>query len=213
MASGGGGWLIVCIFALFEATELAAHLLYGRHASVPLALVHCIVVAISTALLIGWRRHSAHRVLPFALGFGVFIGALPLGLAVAVDGLGVRVLGPTMAARGLAFAASWLLATLTSGAAFGAMLAVLARLGLNHAQPFAALGLPTHKHLVRIRVRESEDGPLVDTFVIGQVDPEQDQPEPVHATTRPSPAAADGAADGHYYTYWHAGCAFDRQLP
>ena len=171
MASGGGGWLIVSILGLFEATELGAHVLFGRHGSVPLAILHCVVVAVSTGLLIGWRRHRVHRVLPFAIAFGVLIGAMPLGLAVAVDGLGVRVLGPTMAARGLALAFSWLLATLASGAAFGAMLALLARLGLNHAQPFAALGLPTHKHIVRIRVRETDDGPRIDTFVIGQVDP------------------------------------------
>jgi hypothetical protein len=66
---------------------------------------------------------------------------------------------------------AWAGATWLSGAGFGAMLAILARLGLNHAQPFAALGLPTHKHFVRMRVREEEAETVIDTFVIGQVDP------------------------------------------
>ena len=51
------------------------------------------------------------------------------------------------------------------------MLALIARLGLNHAQPFAALGLPCFKHFVRLRIREGESAPVIDTFVIGVVDP------------------------------------------
>ncbi|WP_198104599.1 hypothetical protein, partial [Clostridioides difficile] len=67
--------------------------------------------------------------------------------------------------------AAWLSSTLASGAAFGTMLALIARLGLNHAQPFAALGLPCFKHFVRMRVRDGEGGAVIDTFVIGVVDP------------------------------------------
>ena len=53
------------------------------------------------------------------------------------------------------------------------MLATIARLGLNHAQPFAALGIAGFKHFVRLRIREPEDGgpSKVDVFVIGVVDP------------------------------------------
>ncbi|MDB4995262.1 MAG: hypothetical protein JWM74_2694, partial [Myxococcaceae bacterium] len=52
--------------------------------------------------------------------------------------------------------------------AFGAMLALIARLGLNHAQPYAALGVPAFKQFVRMRI--SREG-RIDAFVIGVVDP------------------------------------------
>ena len=65
-----------------------------------------------------------------------------------------------------------LASTLASGAAFGAMLATIARLSLNLSQPFAALGEPGFKHFVRLRVREPHEGPAtVEAFVIGVVDP------------------------------------------
>ena len=51
------------------------------------------------------------------------------------------------------------------------MLLLIARLGLNHAQPYAALGEPGYKHFVRLRIRERGGRTTVDTFVIGQVDP------------------------------------------
>jgi hypothetical protein len=67
---------------------------------------------------------------------------------------------------------SVLASTLASGVAFGAMLATIARLGLNLSQPFAALGEPGFKHFVRMRVREPADGPAsVEAFVVGVVDP------------------------------------------
>ncbi|MFO0670434.1 MAG: hypothetical protein U0235_12535 [Polyangiaceae bacterium] len=63
------------------------------------------------------------------------------------------------------------MATFASGLAFGGMLALIARLGLNHAQPFAALGIPSYKHFVRFRVRAKGDATVVEGFVIGVVDP------------------------------------------
>jgi len=42
---------------------------------------------------------------------------------------------------------------------------------LNHAQPFAALGLPGYRHFVRMRVRETGEKSIVDAFVIGAIDP------------------------------------------
>jgi hypothetical protein len=51
------------------------------------------------------------------------------------------------------------------------MLQLIARLGLNHAQPWAALGGSGYKHFVRLRVRSSDAGPRVDAWVIGIVDP------------------------------------------
>ncbi len=51
---------------------------------------------------------------------------------------------------------------------FGGMLALITRLGLNHAQAYAALGSGGYKHFVRLRV--GKDG-AIDAWVIGMVDP------------------------------------------
>ncbi|CAN5230237.1 hypothetical protein BH09MYX1_BH09MYX1_12230 [soil metagenome] len=171
VASGGAGWLVVCIFGALEAVALWAHLHGGIELSVPVATVIGLIVTISTVGLIGWRRHRKLRIIPFATSFGALIAALPLTIGVAVDQVGIAALGPTLLSRIAVVLAAWLAATFATGAAFGAMLAVLARLGLNHAQPFAALGLPTHTHVVRMRVRETASETAIDTFVIGQVDP------------------------------------------
>ena len=71
----------------------------------------------------------------------------------------------------IAFASALAVATLASSFAFGAMLWIIARLGLNHAQPYAALGSPGFKHLVRLRVRAEGGRSRVDAFVVGVVDP------------------------------------------
>lgn len=171
LATGGAGWLIVCIFGALEAWALWAHLANGIRTSAPVAIVIGAIVTISTVGLIGWRRHRKHRIIPFATAFGALIGALPVAIGVTVDQVGIAALGPTLASRIAVVCAAWLAATFVCGAAFGAMLAALARLGLNHAQPFAALGMPTHKHVVRMRIREDASGTTIDTFVVGQVDP------------------------------------------
>jgi hypothetical protein len=171
VASGGAGWLLTSVFGLMQAAGLVAYVRRDLGIATSVAIAETALVAVSTALLVGWRRHRVHRVMPFAVAIGVFVAALPLALSMAFDRVGVRALGGSDAAGLLALALAWALATVLSGAGFGAMLAMLARLGLNHAQPFAALGLPTHKHFARIRVRETEGETLIDTFVIGQADP------------------------------------------
>ena len=171
VAAGGAGWLVTCGFALLQALGLLAYLRHGFAGATSVALVESVLVGASAALLVGWRRHRLLRVVPFAAGLGVFIGALPLGVGLALDRFGTAALGGGPWAHALAVGIAWLVATLLTGAGFGAMLVIIARLGLNHAQPFAALGLPTHRHFVRLRVREHDDETLVDTFVIGQTDP------------------------------------------
>jgi hypothetical protein len=88
--------------------------------------------------------------------------------------LGTALTGQSGSILTVSFVLAVLLGTLSSGFAFGAMLTIIARLGLNHAQPFAALGLPGYKHFVRFRVREPllpTEKSIVDVFVIGAVDP------------------------------------------
>ena len=167
VASGGAGWLVWGYLGALQAIELYVHLRHGTDFSTPLAVVHSMIVALATALLVGWRRHRAHKIIPFAAALGLFIGVFPLAIALTTSRLGVEhSVGPIITTL-----AAWLLSTLASGAAFGTMLALIARLGLNHAQPFAALGLPCFKHFVRMRVRDVDGRAVIDTFVIGVVDP------------------------------------------
>jgi hypothetical protein len=62
------------------------------------------------------------------------------------------------------------------------MLMLIARLGLNHAQAFAAMGSPGFKHVVRLRVTSGAGGmSQVDAWVVGIVDP----------IARPTPVLVD----------------------
>jgi hypothetical protein len=130
-----------------------------------------IAVAVGTAFLIGLRRRK-WRVAAFSALFGLAAGALPVALGIAARAAGFEEMGGTRTGRMLAIWIAIAASTLASGAAFGVMLATIARLGLNLSQPFAALGEPGYKHFVRLRVREPETGPpSIEAFVIGVVDP------------------------------------------
>lgn len=176
MANGGAGWVLSTVFAVGHALALGAYFRESPRTALFAAVAMSACVAVGTALLIGWRRHRALRVVPFALGFGVLTGAIPLGFALLVDQAGVFVTGSTLFARTLTVVAAWLIATWASGLSFGAMLTVIARLGLNHAQPYAALGVPGYKHFVRLRVTQTEEGGAVEAFVVGVVDPLSGEP-------------------------------------
>ncbi len=171
---GGAGLLVTSLFAIMQAAGLLARATHHYSGVLGVGSLEIALVALGTALLVGWRRHRKHRVLPFAVGIGVFVGALPLAVAMVLDRAGVHALHALGGGRGsglFVLLAAWLVATFLSGAGFGLMLLLIARFGLNHAQPFAALGLPTHKHFARLRVRETKDETVIDTFVIGQADP------------------------------------------
>jgi hypothetical protein len=171
VAAGSAGWVLTVLLAIATGAALLAEF-RSRLASSGVAITTSIVIAIATLLLIGWRNHRAWRVIPFAVALGLAIGALPVAIGVGADGLAERVLGGAAWARASAFLIGWALATYTSGWAFGAMLQAIARLGLNHAQPYAALGIPGFKHFVRMRIRyDQERGSVIDAFVVGKVDP------------------------------------------
>jgi hypothetical protein len=171
LAVGGAGWVITAVFALADWAALRAYFRDGLRAGVSIALVTSLLVAVGTAFLIGSRRRLA-RVIPFSFAFGLATGALPVALGIAARAAGLEEMGGTRIGRVGVIWVSLLASTLASGAAFGAMLATIARLSLNLSQPFAALGEPGFKHFVRMRVREPEHGPAsVEAFVIGVVDP------------------------------------------
>jgi hypothetical protein len=172
-ATGRAGWLLLTVFAAFDAIALAEYFRDGVETSSVIALLISLVVAIGTALLVGWRRHRAARVVPFAAVLGLGIGVLPVALGVIADALALRVIGGGWggAGRPFAFVCALTVATFASGFLFGAMLMIIARLGLNHAQAYAALGSAGYRHFVRLRVRGAPGESRVDAWVVGAVDP------------------------------------------
>jgi hypothetical protein len=167
---GRAGWLLPAIFAVGDALALEEHVRSGMRGSAAVALTIGLIVAFGTALLIGWRRHRAARVVPFATGLGLAIGAAPVAFGTAVDALAIRVMGPWGSALG--FVAALSLSTFVSSFLFGVMLMLIARLGLNHAQAYAAMGSAGYKHFIRLRVRAGDNGmSQVDAWVVGIVDP------------------------------------------
>ncbi len=173
---GRAGLVLPLTFAIGDAVALAAALEKGPVAGVPAALVLAAVVAVGTALLVGFRQHRAVRVVPFATVLGLAIGALPVGLGVLADAMTRRALTPLGAlSPSIAFVSALVVATLVSSFFFGVMLWLIAVLGLNHAQPYAALGSPGFKHIVRLRVRAAGARSQVDAFVVGVVDPVGDE--------------------------------------
>ncbi len=171
LAVGRAGWVITSIFAIADAWALRAYFHKSLREGVSIAMMTSIAVAVGTAFLIGNRRRMA-RVVPFSIAFGLATGALPVALGVAARAAGLEELGGTRIGRVAVVWIAVLASTIASGAAFGAMLATIARLSLNLSQPFAALGDPGFKHFVRMRVRDPEAGPAtIEAFVIGVVDP------------------------------------------
>jgi hypothetical protein len=181
-ALGRAGWLLPAIFAVGDALALAAHFRGGARSSGTVALAMSLIVACGTALLVGWRRHRTARVVPFATLLGLGVGAIPVAIGIGTDALAVRVIGAAGWGALVAFAGAVVLATMASSFLFGVMLMLIARLGLSHAQAYAALGSPGFKHFVRLRVRAGTQGMSgVDAWVVGIVDP----------IARPSPVLVD----------------------
>ena len=179
-AMGRAGWLLPAVFALGDAIALEEHFRAGASASGTVALAISLIVAIGTALLVGWRRHRAARVVPFATALGLAIGAMPVAIGILTDQWAMRVMDSGGSA--VAFGAALVLATFASSLLFGVMLLLIARLGLSHAQAYAAMGSPGYKHFVRLRIRGGDSGmSQVDAWVIGIVDP----------IARPSPVLVD----------------------
>ena len=179
-ALGRAGWLLPAAFALGDTLAIAAHFRGGLQSSATVALAISLIVAFGTALLVGWRRHRAARVIPFAALLGLAIGAIPVAIGIGTDALAMRVIGQWGAP--VALVGAVVLATMASSFLFGVMLMLIARLGLSHAQAYAALGSPGYKHFVRLRVRAGAQGTSqIDAWVVGIVDP----------IARPSPMLID----------------------
>ncbi|WP_394820479.1 hypothetical protein [Pendulispora albinea] len=196
VASGGSGWLITAVFAAGHALALLAYVNASPRAALGVSFAMSVSVAVGTALLIGWRRHRAWRSIPFAMAFGLLTGMLPVDVALIIDRLGVFLTGAGALPRTFWMVIAWLVATWGSGLAFGAMLAMIHRLGLNHSQPFAALGSPAYRHFLRLRV--DHEG-RVEVFAVGLVDPLAKDEKPLlidrFTWSAHSPLRHDGGAE------------------
>jgi hypothetical protein len=135
--------------------------------------------------LIGGVRLRARAIIPLAYGAGLITATLPLIAWLLVRQVPRQLhvalplwAMPTLTLIVTAFLGAWV---------FGAYLALLTRLGLEHTQAFTALDHPGFKHFLRLRVRA--DGRGVDGFCIGLVDPLRSGEKPVmvdHFEWRPN---------------------------
>jgi len=170
LALGGSGWLVLVFFAVMSLFPLATAGAGHVRSALPSAALIGAVYTVCAAMLAGLRKRRPHRVVPFSIVTGLALAAVPLVLGA---GLHARLAGlPRVAGLALAL----LLATLACGYLFGVFLAVLAAVGVNHEQSWAALGVPGYKCFVRLRVRSAAEGAKVDAWVVGQVDPVRRSP-------------------------------------
>ena len=170
-ATGRSGSVVMAIFGLGDAAALVEQFRDGLVGSLGVAVAMSAVVGIGTAVLVGWRARGMLKMVPFAAVLGAAVGALPVALGIGADSLAERVVGASTVGRPVAFFIALALATSASCFLFGAMLALIARMGLNHAQAYAALGSSGYKHFVRLRVTRAGDRSRVEAWAIGMVDP------------------------------------------
>lgn len=162
-------------FLVHAAVALTYIPLFGRQwatgTSAPWVSLITAVVTMIVCIFLGGHRRKLGRISALSLVTGAVIGFLPLavfeGLSLAAPNLGSL----TLAA--IAFGLSIYLGTL----AVGTYLMMLTILGLEQHQAFGALAHPGYKHFVRLRFRK--DGRRVDGWVLGRVDPLDDDDEVV----------------------------------
>jgi hypothetical protein len=176
IALGRSGFLphltLAALFSLPIAFGIRQYERLGLILSAPLLVT--LIVTIVYALLGGVRRNRG-RVLPLAFAAGVLTAAIPVLCSFLVTRLLVSLdLRPS--AWGMAVLA-YAVAVFAGAWIFGAYLALLTRIGVEHTQAFSALDHPGFKHFLRLRVRA--DGSSIDAWCIGLVDPLEPGEPPV----------------------------------
>jgi hypothetical protein len=125
--------------------------------------------------LIGGVRRRPRQVLPIALGAGALTALIPVLASLGLTEL-LRQFQVTPSLWLMAIS-TFVIAVFAGAFVFGAYLAVLTRLGLEHTQAFTALDHPGFKHFLRLRVRADQRG--IDLWCVGLVDPLGPDAEPV----------------------------------
>jgi hypothetical protein len=169
VAAGRAGLLPHFVMLLLFAPALGVGLgIYHSDASVEGASAVAAMIGTATCALIGgWRRGRFVRISILASLTGLVMGLAPtlstLAFALAIERVGRHVSPNVHGALVL------ILAVFFGALAFGAYLCALTITGLETSQAHTALGHPSHKHFVRLRVRAAGDA--IDAWVIGLHDP------------------------------------------
>jgi hypothetical protein len=169
VARGRSGFIPHIVYALMFTPQLLVALTKDPSFIQELLAFTAVFVITSTiyALIGGVRRGRHGLVSLLAACTGALTACVPLAAAhaaAAMMGISGLALDPWV--PGLVMV---LLSCFLSAFIFGAYLALLTRVGLEHTQAFTALDHPGFKHFLRLRVRASED--RIDGWCLGLVDP------------------------------------------
>jgi hypothetical protein len=155
-------WALAAVFAPAMASSTPERL--ERFVLVPLVVTFVIG---TVYLFMGGVRRRPRSVAALAYAFGALTATLPIVSSVSLTRLLLAL--DFHPAAWLVAGATFLLTVFAAAWIFGAYLALLTRLGLEHSQAFTALDHPGFKHFVRFRIHA--DGRGVDGYCIGLVDP------------------------------------------
>jgi hypothetical protein len=176
IALGRSGFLphlvMLALFAPALGLGIAAFTWLGTRLVGPLLVV--LAGTLIYALIGGLRRHGP-RVLGPAFLAALATAALPLAVGRSLRALAHAADLPV--SRAVLIPVTLLAAVFGGAFVFGAYLAALTRLGLEHTQAFTALDHPGFKHFLRLRVRA--DGSAVDIWCIGLSNPLASDARPV----------------------------------
>jgi hypothetical protein len=157
LALGTAGFLPHGVFALLALVDIGA-LRRGPVLGTTVVVLGTLAAIVALSLTVRARALRPAATWAIAVPFGLALGLLPTVLYYHLPGIfrWLDILRPVLA---YAFLASFLL---------GLFLLVLALVGLEHHQAFAALGHPGYRHFVRLCVHPSG---RIEGFVIGKDDP------------------------------------------
>jgi hypothetical protein len=172
---GGSGFLPHLILAvLFMPAMSMGMRTFARLGVILSAPIAITLITTLIYALIGGMRRRGRAVFGLAFGAGILTALIPVLSSFALTRIMWRAhLTPSV---WLVTAFTFLVAVFAGAFVFGAYLALLTRLGLEHTQAFTALDHPGFKHFLRIRVRA--DGSAVDIWCLGLHDPLAPAAEP-----------------------------------
>jgi hypothetical protein len=168
VALGRSGFLPHLALAAIYSPALAFGARFYARLGVILPAPILLALLVGTVyLLIGGVRTNLRGVVPLAYAAGVLTALVPIAASLLIHWLSgsLHVDTPLWCVACLTL----LFAVFVGAFIFGAYLALLTRLGLEHTQAFTALDHPGFKHFVRFRVRA--DGKGIDGWCVGLVDP------------------------------------------
>ena len=163
-------WALAAVFAPALAASAKERL--ELFVIVPL----CVTLVIGTVyLFIGGIRRRPRSVAGLAYATAAVTATIPIASSLTLNRLLLAF--DFHPSAWVVAGATFLLTVFVAAGIFGAYLALLTRLGLEHTQAFTALDHPGFKHFVRFRVHA--DGRGVDGYCIGLADPLEREAKPV----------------------------------